>query len=203
MLGGSFNPAHDGHRHISILALKHLRLDEVWWMVSPQNPLKPTAGMAPFEERLASAEALAEHPAISVTDIELRLGTRYTADTLAALDFCFPRMHFVWIMGADNLVQIAQWKRWTRIFNLVPIAVFDRAPYSFDALAGKAAQAFSRFKSRPQDAHKLAEARPPAWTFFHTRLHPASATEIRAGRTLDRASRNAGTAAVRRSVGLT
>ena len=112
-------------------------------MVSPQNPLKPTAGMAPFDERLAGAEALADHPAISVTDIERRLGTRYTAHTLAALNFCFPRMHFVWVMGADNLVQIAQWRQWTRVFNLAPIAVFDRAPYSFDALAGKAAQAFS------------------------------------------------------------
>ncbi len=155
-------------------------------MVSPQNPLKPSAGMAPFEERLAGAEALASHPAIAVTDIEQRLGTHYTAHTLAALNFCFPRMHFVWIMGADNLVQIAHWQQWTRVFNLAPIAVFDRAPYSFDALAGKAAQAFSRFKFRSKDAHKLAETKPPAWTFFHTRLHPASATEIRAGRVLYR-----------------
>ena len=170
-------------------------------MVSPQNPLKPTAGMAPFEERLAGAAALAEHPAISVTDIEHRLGTRHTARTLAALNFCFPRMHFVWVMGADNLVQIAQWQQWTRVFNLAPIAVFDRAPYSFDALAGKAARAFSRFKLRSKDAHKLAEARPPAWSFFHTRLHPGSATEIRAGRALYRvaAPANVGTAARRRS----
>ncbi len=193
MLGGSFNPAHDGHLHISLLALRHLRLDEVWWMVSPQNPLKPAAGMAPFGERLAGARALASHPAISVTDIEQRLGTRYTADTLAALNFCFPRMHFVWIMGADNLAQISQWQQWTRVFNLAPIAVFDRAPYSFGALAKKAAQAFSRFKMKSKDAHKLVETRPPAWIFFHTRLHPASATEIRAGRTLYRTA-GAGTA---------
>ena len=172
-------------------------------MVSPQNPLKPAAGMAPFDVRLAGAEALAEHPAISVTDIEQRLGTRYTADTLAALDFCFPRMHFVWIMGADNLVQISRWQRWTRIFNLAPIAVFDRAPYSFGALAGKAAQAFSRFKIGAKDAHNLAETRPPAWSFFHTRLHPASATEIRAGRTLFRVAgtANGAAAARRRAVG--
>ena len=171
-------------------------------MVSPQNPLKPAAGMAPFEERLAGAEALAVHPAIAVTDIERRLGTRYTAHTLAALNFCFPRMHFVWIMGADNLAQIAHWQQWTRIFNLAPIAVFDRAPYSFDALAGKAAQAFSRFKSRSKDAHKLAETPPPAWTFFHTRLHPASATEIRAGRVLYRIAGAAnGGAAARRLAG--
>ena len=172
-------------------------------MVSPQNPLKPTSGMAPFDARLAGAEALATHPAIAVTDIEQRLGTRYTADTLAALNFCFPRMHFVWIMGADNLVQVSQWQRWTRIFNLAPIAVFDRAPYSFDALAGQAAQAFSRFKIRAKYAHKLVETRPPAWSFFHTRLHPASATEIRAGRTLFRVAgaANGGSAMRQRAVG--
>ena len=151
-------------------------------MVSPQNPLKPAKGMAAFEHRLAGARAFARHPSIGVTDIEQRLGTRYTVQTLSALRFCFPRMHFVWIMGADNLAQISRWQQWTKIFNLMPIAVFDRAPYSFDAIAGKAAQAFSRFKFRPKDAHKLVETKPPAWIFFHTRLHPASATTIRARR---------------------
>lgn len=182
LLGGSFNPAHDGHLHISLLALKHLQLDEVWWMVSPQNPLKPIQGMAPFEKRLADARELAKHPDIRVTDIEMRLGTRYTYDTLTGLKACFPRVDFVWVMGADNLAQMARWHRWTKIFNLVPIAIFDRAPYSFDALAGRAAQAFARFKLRARDAHKLAEARPPSWIFFHTRLHPGSATRIRARR---------------------
>ena len=179
ILGGSFNPAHGGHLHISLLALKLLQLDEVWWMVSPQNPLKSAEDTAPFEERMAGAEGLAAHPAIRVTDIELKLGTRYTVDTLKVLKFCFPRVQFVWIMGADNLAQISRWRRWTRVFNLVPIAVFDRAPYSFDALAGKAAQAFARFKLRPRDAYELVERKPPAWIFFHTRLHPSSATEIR------------------------
>ena len=157
-------------------------------MVSPQNPLKSTKGMAAFEDRLADARAFARHPAVSVTDIEQRLGTRYTVHTLSALKFCFPRMHFVWIMGADNLAQISRWQYWTKIFNLMPIAVFDRAPYSFDAIAGKAAKAFSRFKLRPKDAHKLVEAKPPAWIFFHTRLHPASATTIRARRSALRAN---------------
>ena len=147
-----------------------------------RNPLKSTDGMASFEERIAGASAYARHPNILVTDIEKRLGTRYTADTLTSLKFCFPRIRFVWIMGADNLAQIARWQRWTRVFNLTPIAVFDRAPYSFDALAGKAAQAFARFKLRPRDAHNLVERKPPAWIFFHTRLHPASATRIRARR---------------------
>ncbi len=182
ILGGSFNPAHEGHMHISLLALKHLHLDEVWWMVSPQNPLKPAADMAPFEERLRAAGSLARHPDVVVTDIEARLGTRYTAETLAKLKMCFPRTHFVWLMGADNLAQISQWQRWTRIFNLVPIAIFDRAPYSFDALGGKAAHAFKRFKLRNRDARMLVERGPPAWIFFHTRLHPATATAVRAGR---------------------
>jgi nicotinate-nucleotide adenylyltransferase len=151
-------------------------------MISPQNPLKPTAEMAPFEERFEAARQLARHPSIRVTDIERNLGTRYTVDTLTALKFCFPRMQFVWLMGADNLAQMSRWRRWTRIFNLVPIAVFDRAPYSFDALAGKAAHAFGRFKRRARDAYDLIDHPPPVWIFFHTRLHPGSATLIRARR---------------------
>jgi len=190
VLGGSFNPAHDGHMHISLLALKQLQLDEVWWMVSPQNPLKSTKDMAPYDERLANAEIFIRHPCIRVTDIECRLGTSYTVDTLAALKLAFPRVQFVWLMGADNLAQMSRWRRWTRIFNLVPIAVFDRAPYSFDALAGKAAQAFSRFKMRARKAPDLVECTPPAWIFFHTRLHPGSATLIRARRNSVRGKRH-------------
>jgi nicotinate-nucleotide adenylyltransferase len=182
ILGGSFNPAHEGHLHISLLALKLLQLDEVWWMVSPQNPLKPAEGMAPFAERLAKAHTLASHPNIRVTDIEQRLGTTNTSESLALLKLSFPKTRFVWIMGADNLKQISRWHRWTRIFNQVPIAVFDRAPYSFGALAGKAAKAFFRFKKKRPDAWHLADMPVPAWMFFHTRLHPGSATNIRARR---------------------
>lgn len=179
ILGGSFNPAHEGHLHISRLALKRLALDQLWWMVSPQNPLKPAAGMAPFAERLASARSLARHPRILVTDIEARLNTRYTADTLCTLRATFPRARFVWIMGADNLRQIPKWERWTDIFRAVPVAVFDRATYSFGALAGKAAHRFRRFRVRPGAAAGLADRRAPAWVYLHTPLHPASATEIR------------------------
>ncbi len=151
-------------------------------MVSPQNPLKSSDGMASFEDRLAGARVLARHPDIRVTDVERRLGTAYTAETLVALKACFPKTRFVWIMGADNLMQISKWHRWTRIYNLAPVAVFDRAPYSFGALAGKAAKAFARFKRKRNDACLLADLKPPAWLFFHTRLHPGSATEIRARR---------------------
>ena len=158
-------------------------------MVSPQNPLKSTKDMAPFEERLENAEKFIRHPAIRVTDLESRLGTSYTVETLTALKLAFPRVRFVWLMGTDNLAQMSRWRRWTRIFNLVPIAVFDRAPYSFDALAGKAAQAFSRFKLRARNAPNLVERAPPAWIFFHTRLHPGSATLIRARRNSVRGKR--------------
>lgn len=197
LLGGSFNPAHPGHRHISLLALKRLKLDQVWWLVSPQNPLKPVAGMAPLADRLASARQAARHPRIRATDIETRLGTRYTADTLPRLKQRFPRARFVWLMGADNLIQISKWDRWTTIYRAVPIAVFDRPGYSLRALASVAAKRFGACRRHPFDAGRLAEARPPAWVFVRAARHPASATMIRkrrasARRLLERAKAGAG-----------
>jgi len=123
LLGGSFNPAHEGHRHVAELARRRLRLDQVWLLVSPGNPLKPVAGMAPLAERLASARRLADGRRIVATAIEADLGTRYTADTLAALRQRFPRVHFVWLMGADNLVQLPRWRHWLRIAAAMPFAV--------------------------------------------------------------------------------
>lgn len=180
LLGGSFNPAHEGHRHISLLALKYLHLDELWWLVSPQNPLKPADDMAPFAERLTSAHAMARHPRIRISDIETRLHTRYTADTLHALRTRYPQTRFVWLMGADNLAQIPRWERWTEIFQSVPIAVFDRATYSYRALAGKAAQRFAKQRIEGRNAATLADHKAPAWVYFHARRHPASASSIRA-----------------------
>jgi nicotinate (nicotinamide) nucleotide adenylyltransferase/ribosome silencing factor RsfS/YbeB/iojap len=179
-LGGSFNPAHRGHLHITLLALRNLDLDEVWWLVSPQNPLKPARGMAPFAERLAGAEALAKgHPRVKVSAIEAALRTNYTADTIAALGRRFPRTRFVWLMGGDNLAQLPRWKRWAELAERVPIAVFDRPQTSLQALAGKAAQRFARSRVAADAARRLVEMEPPAWAFFHTRLDPHSATEIR------------------------
>ncbi len=185
LLGGSFNPAHAGHRHISLLALRRLRLDEVWWLVSPQNPLKPAAGMATLETRLEFARSVARHPRIKVTDIERRLGTRYTGDTLRALAKRFPRPMFVWLMGADNLVEIPRWRNWTAIFHLVPIAVFDRTTYTYRALAGTAARRFERHRRDPEQAGALAGSTPPAWVFIRATTHPGSATRIREGRAGD------------------
>lgn len=190
LLGGSFNPAHQGHLDISLAALSYLGLDEIWWLVAPQNPLKPEAGMAPFAARLAEARKVARHPRIVVTDIEARLGTRFTADTLRRLQQQFRAHRFVWLMGADNLAQIAEWKDWQQIFHLLPIAVFDRPAYTYRALAAKAARRFASFRQREQAARMLALMPPPAWTFVHHRLNPISATEIRAqGQWLGQAAR--------------
>lgn len=187
LLGGSFNPAHEAHRQISLMALGRLGLDEVWWLVSPQNPLKPVAGMAALPERLAEARSVARHPRIRVTGIESRLGTTFTADSLLALKRRFPALCFVWLMGADNLIQMDRWKDWQRIFHAVPVAVFARPSYCFRALAAKAAHRFARARLPERKARLLAQRRPPAWVFIHGRLNPLSASAIRAGRVRGRA----------------
>lgn len=190
LLGGSFNPAHQGHLDISLAALKYLGLDEVWWLVSPQNPLKPVAGMAPFAERLASARAMARHPRVRVTDLESRIGTRFTADTLRALVTRLPGCRFVWLMGADNLAQISSWRDWTKIFHLTPIAVFDRPSYTIKALTALAARRFRRARKREAALKMLAATRTPAWVFVHHRLNPISATQIRAEQARKRARKS-------------
>ena len=182
LLGGSFNPAHEGHRHISLFALQRLRLDAVWWLVSPQNPLKPIDGMASFDDRFASAEDVAQHPRIVVSDIESRIGTRYTADTLRVLHHRHSRHRFVWIMGADNLIQLSRWRDWTSIVEMVPIAVFARPGYSQRSLFSAAAHRYRRNRLPDHAATGLVDRKTPAWVFMHTPLHPASATEIRANR---------------------
>jgi nicotinate (nicotinamide) nucleotide adenylyltransferase/ribosome silencing factor RsfS/YbeB/iojap len=181
LLGGSFNPAHGGHLHLSLLALRHLGLDEIWWLVSPQNPLKPAEGMASFVLRFEQARSVAAaHPRILVSDAENRLGSsRYTADTLKTLRRRYPKLRFVWLMGADNLIQFPRWQRWNDIFGMVPIAVFDRPSYSLRALSGIAAKRFAGRRLPLGAARRLAEMEPPAWVFFHTPLDPRSATRIR------------------------
>ncbi|MBK8174368.1 MAG: nicotinate-nucleotide adenylyltransferase [Rhodospirillales bacterium] len=197
LLGGSFNPAHEGHRHISMLALKRLRLDEVWWMITPQNPLKSTREMAPFDERLKAATRVARHPRIRVTDVERRLGTAHTADSLALLLPRFPKCRFVWLMGADNLQQVSGWKDWKRLFRLIPIAVFSRPPYSKLALTARSARVFADARVVEPLARSIVTMPPPAWVFLNIRPHAASATRIRARRAVsdvDRAKARAGAA---------
>jgi nicotinate-nucleotide adenylyltransferase len=181
LLGGSFNPAHDGHRYVSLEAIKRLRLDQVWWLVSPQNPLKAVAGMAPLAERLAGAAAIARHPRLKVLALETRLGTRYTADTLARLAR-WPVHRFVWLMGADNLAQLPRWWKWRGILAACPVAVFERHPYSYSALSGPVACGFAGARLPEDRADELVLLAPPAWVFVRFRPHPASATAIRAGK---------------------
>ena len=193
LLGGSFNPAHAGHRHLSLEALKRLDLDEVWWLVAPQNPLKPARGMAPYETRLAEAAAsLAHDRRIRVLNLEAQLGTHYTADTLDALRRRFPRTRFVWLMGADNLAQIRHWRRWTDIFDRVPIAVFARPTYCLKGLAELAAKRYAHQRAAPEAARRLAELAPPVWAFLPIRLDTSSATDIRSHRAPRRKPRGKG-----------
>lgn len=180
LLGGSFNPAHSGHLRISQLALELLSLDQMWWLVSPQNPLKSPRDMAPFEARLHQARTVAEvEPRIQVSDLEKRLGTQYTADTLPMVKARFGGIRFVWVMGADNLAQIHRWRQWTRIFRAVPVAVFDRPTYSFRAMSGVAARRFSKHRIDRARAASLANRQPPAWVFLSAAFDTASATAIR------------------------
>lgn len=177
--GGSFNPAHAAHRQLSLLALKRLQLDRVWWLVSPGNPLKDTSELPSLETRIAAAREVAAHPAIDVTGLEAAFNTRYTVDTIAALRRRFPNVRFVWLMGADNLAQFHRWRDWERIAAQIPIAVIDRPPDSFRALASPAAQALSKYRHKEQLAPRLADLDAPAWIYLHGMKSPLSSTKLR------------------------
>ncbi|HTO39489.1 MAG TPA: nicotinate-nucleotide adenylyltransferase [Rhizomicrobium sp.] len=179
LLGGSFNPAHAGHVHISTVALRRLGLDYVWWLVAPQNPLKPSFGMAPLAKRLAFARAeAAVQPRIVVMDIEQNLGTRYTIDTLRRLKQRFGQVHFVWLMGSDNLAGFQRWRRWEEIARTLPIAIVTRPGSVMATLGAKPAIRFRRRFVR--DHLAFARARPPALTVLDGPRNTLSSTAIRA-----------------------
>jgi nicotinate-nucleotide adenylyltransferase len=180
LLGGSFNPAHQGHRHISLAAIEALGLDEVWWLVSPGNPLKAQKDMAPLPARLASARRAARGARIRVTAIEQRLGTVYTADTLALLVRLYPKRRFIWLMGADNLAQFHRWRDWRRIAALVPIAVATRPGYDARALKAPAWGWLRRFVRPAATARNWTLWRPPALVLLSLPPDRTSATAIRA-----------------------
>jgi nicotinate-nucleotide adenylyltransferase len=179
LLGGSFNPAHRGHRRMSLAAMAELGLDEVWWLVSPGNPLKPKAGMAPYRARLASARALARRSLIRASDIEARLGTRYTVDTLRAVLARYPRDRFIWLMGADTMVQFDQWKQWRRLAAMAPIAVLSRPSYDGPARAARAMGWLRRFVHPATTARRWTTWSAPAITFLRLPADPTSATRLR------------------------
>ncbi len=179
LLGGSFNPAHLGHLHISLEALKRLKLDEIWWLVSPQNPLKKAGDLADYATRFQHAAALADHPRIRVLDLEAKHGLYYTIDSLRFLQARHPRHRFVWLMGADNLAGFHRWREWREIAANVPIAVLDRAPYGLRALAGRFARSFAAFRLNARDAAGIATAQTPCWSYISIPRHPLSATYLR------------------------
>jgi nicotinate-nucleotide adenylyltransferase len=180
LLGGSFNPAHRGHRHISLAAMTALGLDEVWWLVSPGNPVKPAKGMAPYEARLASAREMAKGTRIRVSDFERREGTRYTVDTLAALTRRFPDHAFIWLMGADTVAQFHQWRRWRELASMVPIAVIHRPGYDGAARAAAAMGWFRWFVRPASQAKRWTKWSAPAIFFLRLPPDPTSATRLRA-----------------------
>jgi nicotinate-nucleotide adenylyltransferase len=178
LLGGSFNPAHDGHRHVAMTALRRLRLDQVWLLVSPGNPLKPRNGMAPLAERLAGARKIGDGRRVLATAIEAAFHTRYTVDTLRLLLRRFPNVCFVWIMGADILEQLPRWRRWQDIAQRLAFVVLPRPSYTYQALAGQAAHRL-RAVRRPSREAALLPGGSPGWAFLPGRQNALSATAIR------------------------
>ena len=184
LFGGTFDPPHKAHLGATLLAMKRLKLDRVWWLVTPGNPLKNTSGLAPLKERIAAARALTHHPRIDVTGLEAVIKTRYTYDTIEWLVARCPGVRFVWLMGADNLRSFHRWQKWRGIAKLVPFAVVDRLGPSLYAAASTAGQALSRFRISETNATALPSYAPPAWVFLHGLKSPLSSTELRALRRL-------------------
>ena len=180
IMGGSFNPPHDGHRIVAETALKRLQLDQLWWVVTPGNPLKANGALPSQSARMKACAAFARGPKMKITGFESELGTPYTAATLAFLKRRFSGVHFVWVMGADNLATFERWQHWRQIAAHMPVAVIDRPKWRFKALSRKAAQVMSRNRIDEADARKLATLSAPAFVFLTSRLSALSSTALRA-----------------------
>jgi nicotinate-nucleotide adenylyltransferase len=189
LLGGSFNPAHEGHAHVARTALVRLGLDRVVWLVSPQNPLKSAEGTADMATRMAGARRFAKGPAMIVSDLETRLGSRYTIDLVRTLRARYPAVRFVWLMGADNLASFHLWQGWDEILRLVPVCVVARPGWAMQGRLGLAARRFARARRPASEARRLALATPPAWIYLTAPLNFASSTAIR-GRAKGRDGQN-------------
>jgi nicotinate-nucleotide adenylyltransferase len=179
LLGGSFNPPHQGHRLISLMALRRLRLDWVWWLVTPGNPLKDNSTLPPIDIRISACRAVSRHPRIAVTGIEARLGTRYTAESLARLRMIAPDARFVWLMGADNLAGFHRWQNWLWIATALPVAVMDRPSATLQANNSRAAHALRKFRLPEHHGPALAGHAAPAWLFLHGPRSQVSSTDLR------------------------
>jgi nicotinate-nucleotide adenylyltransferase len=187
LYGGSFNPAHAGHRHVSLLALKRLRLDRIWWLVTPGNPLKDHGELADTAERVAQAQRVAAHPRIDVTSFEEIIDARYTVDTLLFLARRCPGVDFVWIMGADNLASFHRWRGWRTIAALMPIAVVDRPGFTLKATRSRAAISLAPYRVPAAAAADLAAMAPPVWVFLYGPRSSLSSTQLRRGERTSRA----------------
>lgn len=179
LFGGSFNPPHAGHRLVSLIALKRLQLDRVWWIVTPGNPLKDNSALPSLAKRMAAARAMANHPRIDVTGFEADINTHFTYDTIAYLKRRCPQVDFVWLMGADNLAGFHRWQRWRDIAELVPIAVIDRPGATLKAAHARMAVRFAERRIAEAEAGMLAGARCPAWVFLHGPRSSLSSTMLR------------------------
>jgi nicotinate-nucleotide adenylyltransferase len=179
LFGGSFNPAHSGHYAAAIEALKSAKLDWVWWLVSPQNPLKDPKHTEDFSERLAITRSIATHPRFVVTDFEKIIGSRMTAETLQALRPLFRKGKFVWIMGADSFASLHRWRRWREVPQTLPLLIINRPGWTFRALSSPAALAYGHARIAESEAPLLAVLKPPAWTFLTLPLRKESSSAIR------------------------
>jgi nicotinate-nucleotide adenylyltransferase len=179
LLGGSFDPPHAGHVHITLEAIKRFGLDQVWWLVSPGNPLKER-GPAALNRRMGAAQQIMQHPKVRISDFEARVGTSYTAETIAALGRQSPGLRFVWLMGADNLAQFHQWKDWRQIMDTVPIGVLARPGDRISARMSPAARIYARYRISGRQSHLLGHAEAPAWCFVNVPMLAASSSDIRA-----------------------
>ncbi|MEM9128708.1 MAG: nicotinate-nucleotide adenylyltransferase [Pseudomonadota bacterium] len=182
LFGGSFDPPHAGHLHISLEALRRFSLDRLWWVVSPGNPLK-SRGPAPLVDRLAACRAMVDHPRIEVTDIETRFGTRFTAQTIEKLILLRPGVRFVWLMGADNLAQFDHWQNWHSIINSVPVGVLARPGQRISARMSKTARIYQDTRLPSRKSNLLGLAAPPRWCFVNVPMSSLSSSQIRARQT--------------------
>ncbi len=181
VFGGSFNPAHQGHRMVALYALKRLQIDWVWWLVSPQNPLKDASETGEYSQRVKHTKVIAKHPRFVVTDIENQIHSKNTAQTLTAMAIGMKQAHFVWIMGADSFRDLDRWKRWSKIAQTLPLAVLARPGYSVRALGSQAANRYAKNRVPNEQAGILAKRRAPAWVFVSMPLRKESSTAIRHG----------------------
>ena len=179
LYGGSFNPAHAGHRHVALTALKRLKLDRLWCLVTPGNPLKDISGLPSLSERIRATADIMDHPAVAVTGLEAKAGTRFTAATLDWLHHRTKGCHLVWVMGADNLKQFHKWQRWQGIMVQIPVAIIDRPGYSLAPLYATAAHHFAQFRLSDDDAGALATLDRPGWTFLYGPRSDLSSTSLR------------------------